>query len=190
MVQAGRQAKSMSGWSINNKKHWFLHSSVELCRWGKEVWTASTQEEPQEKLHSFCRKPPPQSSTIHQWLLQSYWAFTRHLHISDKRNKKHFKATLPTVPTLFHLSNAYKTAVEVQMCLGGTPLASLNPSKDITAIFYFLDYKSLRATSFKKMCQEMKWNEKTIPVYESHWTTDHFFWKILQNLRPRTDILS
>lgn len=137
MVQAEKQAKNMSIWSINNKKTLFLHSSVGVCRWGKEMWTVS----PQKELHSFCRKTfSPRHSTIHQWLLQSYWAFTRHLHIPDKRNKKHFKATLPTVPTLFHLSNAYKTVAEGQMLLRGAT-AHLLPASTLlkTLLLFILD---------------------------------------------------
>lgn len=153
MVQAERQATSTSGWSINNKK---ITVSAVLCgapqvgeRSVNSLYTGGASGETAQLLH----EATPQYSTIHQWLLQSYWAFTRHLHISDKRNKKHFKATLPTVPTLFHLSNAYKTAVEVQMCLGGTtPLASLNPSKDIMAIYRILLWrrknKTYRQTSW------------------------------------------
>lgn len=81
---------------------------------------------------------PPRHSTIHQWLLQSYWAFTRHLHIPDKRNKKHFKATLPAVPTLFHLSNAYKTVEEGQMLLRGATAHLLPASAPLKTLLFLL----------------------------------------------------
>lgn len=87
---------------------------------------------------AFCGKPfSPQHSAIHQWLQQSYWAFTRHLHIPDKRNKKHFKATLPAVPTLFHLSNTYKTVEEGQMLLRGAT-AHLLPASTLLNMLLFI----------------------------------------------------
>lgn len=90
-------------------------------------------------LHNYCGKPfSPQHSTIHQRLLQSYWAFTRHLHIPDKRNKKHFKVTLPAVPTLFHLSNAYKTVEEGQILLRGTTAHLLPTSAPLKMLLLLL----------------------------------------------------
>lgn len=45
------------------KKTLFLLCSVGVRRWGKETWRVSPQMEPQEKLHSFCRKPYPPLGT-------------------------------------------------------------------------------------------------------------------------------
>lgn len=56
----------------------------------------------------------------------------------DKRNKKHFKATLPAVPTLFHLSNAYKTTEEGQMPLRGATAHLLPASAPLKTMLFLL----------------------------------------------------
>lgn len=103
------------------------------------MWTVSPQREPQSQSAQLLREAiSPQHSTIHQRLLQSYWAFTMHLHIPDKRNKKHFKATLPAVPTLFHLSNTYKTFEEGQTLLRGATAHLLPASAPLKLLLFLL----------------------------------------------------
>lgn len=111
--------KYMSIWSIKRKKK---KKKRKTPLWEPAGGEKKCGQFPRRRsLRRNCTAiPPTQHATIHQWLLQSYWAFTRHIHIPDKRNKKHFRATLPTVPTLFHLSNAYKTVVDGQILLWGT----------------------------------------------------------------------
>ncbi len=140
LVQAEKQAKSMSVWSIDNKKkHRFCTSLLESEVGGKKCEQFPHIRSLSNNPHSSCGKPfSPQHSTIHQWLLQSYWAFTRHLHIPDKRNKKHFKATLPAVPTLFHLSNAYKTVEEGQILLRGATAHLLPASAPLKTLLFLL----------------------------------------------------
>lgn len=139
LVEAEKQAKYMSVWSINNKKHCFCTPLWESAVGGKKCGQFPHRRSLSYNLPSSCGKPfSPQHSTIHQWLLQSYWAFTRHLHIPDKRNKKHFKATLPAVPTLFHLSNAYKTVEEGQMLLRGATAHLLPASAPLKTLLFLL----------------------------------------------------
>lgn len=124
--------------SINKREiKRFCHPLGERAVFGKEMPTVSTQKEPQQQSAQLLREAifPP---TIHQRLLQSYWAFTRHLQIPDKRNKKHFKATLPAVPTLFHLSNAYKTVEEGQILLRGATAHLLPASAPLKTLLFLL----------------------------------------------------
>lgn len=149
LVQVEKQAKCMSVWSLNDKKNTV---SAPLC--GSQLFgkrnmdSLPTEGASATMCTAFAGSHfPPQHSTIHQWLQQSYWAFTRHLHIPDKRNKKHFKATLPAVPTLFHLSNAYKTVKEGQMLLRGTA-AHLLPASTSLKMLLFLLKKRIYHTCF------------------------------------------
>ena len=130
----------MSVGSINNKKKQCFCAPLWVSAVGvKKCGQFPHRRSLSNNLHSSCGKPfSPQHSTIHQWLLQSYWAFTRHLHIPDKRNKKHFKATLPAVPTLFHLSNAYKTVREGQMLLRGATAHLLPASAPLKTLLFLL----------------------------------------------------
>lgn len=138
LVRAEKQAKYMSVWSINNKKHCFCTTLWESAVGERNVDSFPT-EGASATICTSCGKPfSPQHSTIHQWLLQSYWAFSRHLHILDKRNKKHFKATLPAVPTLFHLSNAYKTVEEGQTLLRGATAHLLPASAPLKTLLFLL----------------------------------------------------
>lgn len=55
------------------------------------------------------------------------------LHVLQQPNKKHFKAQLPAVPTLFHLSNADKTVTEVPERLTRGAAAHLLPAPPQTS---------------------------------------------------------
>lgn len=144
--ETGKVHKSI--WSINDKKT----VSAPLCGsqllGNRNMDSLPTEGAPATICTAFAWSHfPPQHSTIHQWLQQSYWAFTRHLHIPDKRNKKHFKATLPAVPTLFHLSNAYKTVEEGQMLLRGTTAHLLPASTPLKMLLFLLRKESTKNLS-------------------------------------------
>ena len=140
LVQAEKQAKSTCQPDQSITKNTVPALLCGSQSWGrKKCGQFPHRRSLSNNLHSSCGKPfSPQHSTIHQWLLQSYWAFTRHLNIPDKRNKKHFKATLPAVPTLFHLSNAYKTVEEGQMLLRGATAHLLPASAPLKTLLFLL----------------------------------------------------
>lgn len=77
-------------------KNLFLKSSVGVNVGRKTCWQFPHQKSLSNNLCSNHGQPfSLQSSTIHLRLLLSYWAFTKHLRIPDKCNKKHFKSNTP-----------------------------------------------------------------------------------------------
>lgn len=135
-----RQSTCQSDQSITKNPVPALLSGSQQLGWGERAMDSFPKEGASATICTTLAGShfPPQHSTIHQWLLQSYWAFTRHLHIPDKHNKKHFKATLPAVPTLFHLSNAYKTVEEGQMLLRGATAHLLPASAPLKMLLFLL----------------------------------------------------
>lgn len=115
-----------------NRNHFCNHLPESTTLGGEYyMWTVSAAKEPQQQSTELFREAiftpvlnhspmaPTELLSIHQAPPPTQTSATKNI----------LKATLPAVPTLFHLSNAYKTVKEAKFSLGvlpyRTPLASL-----------------------------------------------------------------
>lgn len=137
MVQAEKQAKNMTIWSINNKKKPTVFAL--LCG-SLQVGERNVDSVPTEGAAQLLQEAifPPSTQLFTSG---SYRAIEHSPGTSTSptsATKKHFKATLPTVPTLFHLSNAYKTVAEGQMLLRGATAHLLPASTLLKTLLLFI----------------------------------------------------
>lgn len=99
--------------------------------------------------------------------------------------KKHFKATLPAVPTLFHLSNAHRTVEEVQIPLRGATahlLPATAPLKMLLLLLrneYIINLHHLlsQATILSPESQRRLLLWQALPRAERDALRKHFFMK-------------
>lgn len=132
----------MSVWSIDDKKKTlFLHFSVGVCSWGKKKCGQFPHRGSlSNNLHKLLREAifPPSTQPFTSG---SYRAIEHSPGTSTSptsATKKHFKATLPAVPTLFHLSNTYKTFEEGQTLLRGATAHLLPASAPLKMLLFLL----------------------------------------------------